>query len=320
MFRGNERRVIFRDDNDRLRFLKQLGESVEMHQVRLHVVCLMPNHAHLLVGTPRANLSRFVERLLTAYAVYFNLRHHRAGHVTQGRFKAQLVEGDEYLLKLSRYIHLNPVSGKEWRGVPIEERVRVLRSYPWSTYRGYVGLAESWPFIEMRPVLALVSEGRMSDAPAAYQSFVESGLAEDDGAFAALYRRATLSVGSEEFNRRVERQHRGLLQQARRKEDISFRRVETVRTASEVIKTVTQIMGIEPAQLAERKRNSIRRGVTAWALQRFAGLTQREVADYLGIGTGGAVSRQLSRWRRDLASEAVAQQLAAAIERVLRPG
>jgi hypothetical protein len=60
----------------------------------------MPNHVHLLLGTPDSNLSAFMGRLLTTYAVYFNWRHRRSGHLRQGRFKAQLVEGDEYLLKL----------------------------------------------------------------------------------------------------------------------------------------------------------------------------------------------------------------------------
>jgi REP element-mobilizing transposase RayT len=114
--RGNERRLIFGDDRDRARFLAKLAESKELYSVRLFLVCLMPNHFHLLLGTPGGNLSQCLGRLMTAYSVYFNKGHHRAGHLTQGRFAAQLVEGNEYLLKLSRYIHLNPVCGKRWKG------------------------------------------------------------------------------------------------------------------------------------------------------------------------------------------------------------
>src|SRR5215831_9751891 len=107
--RGNERRLLFKDEADRKRFLSQLMESSQLHSARLYLVCLMPNHFHLLVETPCGNLSTFMARQLTAYAVYFNRRHQRVGHLTQGRYGAQLVEGNEYLLKLSRYIHLNPV-------------------------------------------------------------------------------------------------------------------------------------------------------------------------------------------------------------------
>lgn len=85
-------------------------------------------------------------RLMTDNTVYFNKRHRRAGHLTQGRFAAQLVEGNAYLLKLSRYIHLNPVCGKRWKGVPVEQRQRELRCYVWSTYRSYAGLEDVFPF------------------------------------------------------------------------------------------------------------------------------------------------------------------------------
>lgn len=99
-FRGNVRRIIFRDDGHRGRFRDELAASVIRYRVQIHLACLMPNHVHLLLGTPDSNLSAFMGRLLTTYAVYFNRRHRRSGHLTQGRFKAQLVQGDEYLLKL----------------------------------------------------------------------------------------------------------------------------------------------------------------------------------------------------------------------------
>ena len=97
--RGNEPRLIFRDDSDRLRFLERLAQSQELYSIRLYLACLMPNHLHLLLETPGGNLSSFMARLVTAYTVYYNLRHHRVGHLTQGRYRAQMVEGNEYLLK-----------------------------------------------------------------------------------------------------------------------------------------------------------------------------------------------------------------------------
>ena len=100
--RGNERSTIYRDDKDKRRFLKALGESVEAFNVEVHCYTLMGNHFHFLLKTPGANLSRFMQRFNTAYITYYNLRHHRSGHLYQGRFKAILVEADEYLLELSR--------------------------------------------------------------------------------------------------------------------------------------------------------------------------------------------------------------------------
>jgi len=116
--RGNERGTIFKDDKDREGFLEILAQTQELHQLRIYLVCLMPNHFHLLLETPGGDLSAGMARLLTGYAVYFNRRSQRVGHLTQGRYKAQLVEGTDYLLKLSRYIHLNPVCGQKWVGVP----------------------------------------------------------------------------------------------------------------------------------------------------------------------------------------------------------
>ena len=92
MARGNERRDIFRDDRDRKRFLETLGEMAERFGVRVLAYCLMPNHYHLVMDTPRANLSQAMGWLQTTYTVRFNRRHRRAGHLFQGRFKAQLVD------------------------------------------------------------------------------------------------------------------------------------------------------------------------------------------------------------------------------------
>ena len=135
-FRGNARADIFLDDADRERMMESLAERVESYQVRLYLYCLMSNHVHLVVETPQGNLSAFMGSLLTSYTVYFNLRHRRAGHVTQGRYSSPVVEGDDYLLKLSRYVHLNPVqvrragsgdgrTNQDVEGIPVEQLPRV---------------------------------------------------------------------------------------------------------------------------------------------------------------------------------------------------
>jgi len=110
--RGQRQDVIVEDDRDRERFLLCLQRLVEQYGVRIHAYCLMTNHYHLILETPEANLSRALQWLNVSYASYFNRRHHYAGHLFQGRFKAILIEADEYLEPLSRYIHLNPVRAK----------------------------------------------------------------------------------------------------------------------------------------------------------------------------------------------------------------
>jgi putative transposase len=110
--RGIERRKIFRDDSDRDYFLNRLGGVLLDSQTRCFAWSLMSNHFHLLLRTGLIPISNVMRRLLTGYAVSFNLRHRRSGHLFQNRYKSILCQEDAYLLELVRYIHLNPLRAK----------------------------------------------------------------------------------------------------------------------------------------------------------------------------------------------------------------
>jgi REP element-mobilizing transposase RayT len=144
--RGNERRKIFRGDKDRQCFLDTLIEAVEQFGLRLHGFCLMPNHFHLLVETPQANLSRGIGWLQTTYSIRFNRRHKRSGHLFQGRFKAHLVEAKSYAKTVLRYLHLNPVRPRDKSAPVPRERRPALEQYRWSSHRAYLGreAAPAW--------------------------------------------------------------------------------------------------------------------------------------------------------------------------------
>ena len=137
--RGNERKAIYRDDADRQRFLETVEEAVERFGVLIHAYCLMPNHYHLLLQTPRANLSAAAGWLQTTYSVRFNRRHRRSGHLFQGRFKAHVVEEDAYARELIKYIHLNPVRPQNKRKPIPPELKDELTRYRWSSHRAYAG-------------------------------------------------------------------------------------------------------------------------------------------------------------------------------------
>jgi REP element-mobilizing transposase RayT len=139
--RGNGREKIFYSDDDRERFLEQLDAALVEDGVILYAYCLMPNHYHLLVETPRANIDVFMKRLNTSYAMYFRYKNARPGHCFETRYKAKLAGGDEYLVRLTRYIHLNPVKVKAMERATPEEKERRLNTYRWSSYAGYAGLA-----------------------------------------------------------------------------------------------------------------------------------------------------------------------------------
>jgi REP element-mobilizing transposase RayT len=176
MARGNERREIFRDDRDRQRFVETLAEAVERFGLRVQAWCLMPNHYHLVVGTPRGNLSRGIGWLQATYTARFNARHRRAGHLFQGRFKAQLVEADEYGRWLVEYVHLNPVRPRR-KGEPIPvARAAELKRYEWSSHRDYAGWRKKAPEWLSLDWLAYWGRSRR-EAQAEYRRAIERAFA-----------------------------------------------------------------------------------------------------------------------------------------------
>ncbi len=219
--RGNERRALFLDDGDRERFLRVLGESVASFEIRLYLFCLMGNHIHLVLETPRGNLGRFMHRLQTAYTVYFNHRHQRHGHLLQGRYGACLVERDAYLLRLSRYVHLNPVFTKALRHRPAGERRVFLREYPWSSYRSYIGKDRRLGWVDYAPILATVASAG-SQSAATYRRFVEAGMEQIDVAFLEEQKASRLCLGSERFQARIRALYEDRLRGRPRSEDIAL--------------------------------------------------------------------------------------------------
>lgn len=129
--RGNRREITFRDEQDYKFFQMVLIDSAQRCNVHLFAWCLMPNHFHLVLRTPEANVSVFMRRLMTRYAMRFNRRHGLVGHVFQGRYKAVVCEEEAYFLQLIRYVHQNPL-GKGKR--PLVSR---LDLWPWSSHPAY---------------------------------------------------------------------------------------------------------------------------------------------------------------------------------------
>ena len=297
--RGNERRAIFKDDTDRNRFLERLALSAETYQVRVFLYCLMANHVHILVETPLGNLDRFMGSLLTGYTVYFNRRHRRAGHLMQGRYGAQVVEGNEYLLKLSRYIHLNPAQIRALSDLPLPDRIKALRAYVWSSYPAYIGATKPTDWLCTQPVLAQMEWAKRGSAGTAYRRFVEAGLAETDEEFVELMGQSSVAIGSDVFVKDIRNRYRRQAEGGLKKEDVAFRHIRQHHDVKEVEAAVAKITGVAWAERDRRKLGREVRCLWALALQRYAGLTQRDVASRLGLGTGAAVSRMLAAGLED---------------------
>lgn len=314
--RGNERREIFRDDADRHRFLQVLGQSVETFRVRLYLYCLMAHHVHMVVQTPGANLSAFMHRFQTAYTVYFNRRHQRSGHLVQGRFGATLVQEEGYLLKLSRYVHLNPVFVKAARRRPVKDRLQLLTTYPWSSYRAYIGKTDRLDFVDCQPIWESVCEDPVHRLRE-YRRFVEAGIENVDAAFLEDQRASVLCVGSEAFRDTVREIYEQALAGRAHKEDISHRRGGSRLSTEQILHAVAEAMGVSCPQCTRQRRSDWVRPVISRMLTRYGRLTQRQVAGVLGLRSGAAVSIQLRRIQEAIAKDPATRRQVETLERKL---
>src|SRR5574341_404769 len=228
--RGNNRQVIYRDDGDRRRYLEKLSYYCQDKKVDLIAYCLMSNHVHLLLETPEGNLSKMMQGFQTSYTVYFNKRHGRSGHVFEQRYKAMLVDKDNYLLQVSRYIHLNAVSAK------LAERAQ---DYRWSSYgsylkgRGIVGL-------KTQTVLGQLN-GSKARQLQQYREYVEGGR-EERLRNPAPEVRQQIYVGDEEFVEAMQKRGKGSAPTERR------------HTLQRIVKSVSAVMGVGETELRQRQR------------------------------------------------------------------
>jgi hypothetical protein len=253
---------------------------------------LLSNHFHLLIETPKGNLSQFMQSLNTAYTVYFNRGHSRHGHLLDGRFKGKLVAKDEYLLKLGRYIHLNPVSTAWWKSRPIADRIRRLRSYAWSSYPGYCRAMKVFEFVDERPFMALTGiHGR--PGPKGYREYVEFGLAGSDKELEDVLTESHRGSGDQDFRVMVQKETLRTNGGKHKKEDVSFRKTARSLPASNVLRLVTEAFGVSEEELRVSRKRSFVRPTAARSLMRFGGLSQREAAKHLGVSTGAAISSQI---------------------------
>ena len=166
--RGNAGEKVFNGKRDKEKFLEYLEKVTEKYSVVIHTYCIMSNHYHLLIETKEANLSTAIQWLNISYAMFYNKRHQRNGHIFQGRFKSILVDKDEYIKQLSRYIHLNPVRAKI-----------VLKplDYPWSSYSSFIGKAKESEWLETGGLLRHFGK-KQKETIVNYERYVEDVDAE----------------------------------------------------------------------------------------------------------------------------------------------
>ena len=274
--RGNEKKVIFRNSKDKEKFLSYLESAHDRYGAVIHVYCLMENHYHLLLETPRGNLSQILHHINGAYTTYFNIKRGRSGHLFQGRFKGILVERDAYGQELSRYIHLNPVRS----GV-----VKDPSEYRWSSYRFYIGKQKEPRWLTTEWVLGYFG-GRKHSGYRRYREFVEKNMTMklESPLQEAI---ASTFLGSEGFIKKISR---GYLENR----EIDKRNVPAVKliltkgpSLGEIEEAVSKILG---------KDHVFYRKLCIHLSHRYSGMGLEEIGRHFGM-KGSAISQSSRRFK-----------------------
>ena len=270
--RGNEQKDVFKSQRDREKFLEYLESSTERYGAVVHAYCLMSNHYHLLLETPAGNLSQIMRHINGAYTTYFNIKRKRSGHLFQGRYKAILVEFDEYAIELSRYIHLNPVRAG---------MVARPEEYRWSSFNNYIGRGSAPKWLTMETTLDYFGK-RAKEARRKYQSFVEDLLGKEyDSPFLNTF--GTAVLGTAEFIEMVTSEH--LMEKVVDRAVPGIRQFKSNPEPEEILNAVAAVIG---------ENEKLARQVGMYLCHKYSGKKLREIDKLFSVGeTAIAEARRL---------------------------
>lgn len=270
--RGNMRESIFFDDIDRERFVEILKRTKERYNYFLHAYVLMDNHFHLLIETPLGNLNKLMQNINTSYTVWINKKYRRCGHLFQGRYKAILVDKNNYLLALSRYIHLNPVKAG---------MVEFPKEYRWSSYKEYIN-NKPQTLIDKIDTLFYFSED-LRKARMEYKKYVENNMENVKNPFEEA--KAGIILGVESF---IEKTKKMIRDKKENKELPSVRKLYEYDSKSmeEVVGKVANFYSITPEDLRSRTRKNIRpRKLSIYLTKIICQKSNTEIGKYFRIST-----------------------------------
>lgn len=295
MVRGIDKTNIFRDDEDKGRFLERLGKNVEDGKGSVYAWVLMDNHVHILFKSGKDGISTVMRKLLTWYAQYFNRRHGRTGHLFENRYKSILCEEDSYLLALIRYIHLNPVRAR------LVGTLEQLDSYRWTGHRAIIGMTKL-SCMESNRILTEFGATRRK-ALKEYRRFMQEGfdqgrlpeltgggLIRSRGGWSQVLS-ARRSGNREEFDERILGSSdfvSGILREAEEKATHQLKLRRSGRTLAAIVEEECKSEEISPDELRGGGRRRKISGLRARIGKRGRdelGLSLAEIARHVGVNT-----------------------------------
>jgi REP element-mobilizing transposase RayT len=274
MARGNEKKVIFWDNNDYKKFLFYLGEGSKAYRFITFAYILMPNHYHLILQTKESNLSKAMHLLNTAYTVYLNKKYNRVGHLFQGRYKALLVQKNRYLLEVSRYVHLNALRA----GV-----TRNLFAYPWSSFRYYVEQIAAPDWLDINVILNMLSKNA-KECKRVYRKFMEDGISGTPNPFDEVY--AQTILGDKDFIDSVLEKY----DVARNHEMPATKQLASRSSFETILNILCQVLRKNKTQVRQGGRHSLERKILIYLLKTRTSMNLKEIGKRFGI-TYSAVSQ-----------------------------
>jgi putative transposase len=297
--RGINKAPIFKDDQDKTRFLERLSDTITQGKSKVYAWVLMTNHVHLLFKSGKEGISAVMRKQLTWYAQYFNRRHGRTGHLFENRYKSILCDEETYLLALIRYIHVNPIRAK------IIQTMEELDRYPWTGHRAIIGKAD-YPWMDIDVVLSEFGS-RRKKAILEYRRFVREGIGEgrnpaltggglirSQGGWSqvmAMRRRG----GKEEYDERILGGGDFVTAIFKETEDRQLRQTKHKRSGQTIQKIIEaecrdrQINERELKAGGKRGPVSAVRAVIAYRCREELGASAAEIARHLGVSTSCAV-------------------------------
>ena len=289
--RGNAGENIFNSIRDREKFLEYLEKAVERFSIIVHTYCLMTTHYHLLIETPQPNLSTAIQWLNVSYAAYYNKKRRRSGHLFQGRFKSVLVDADEYLKHLSRYIHLNPV------------RANIVTNpaeFPWSSYPAFIEKIKAPGWLETGWLLATFGR-KKKEAINNYRDFVEEieinalkdpeediigGFILGDIDFVNWVKDTFLSTRNDE------------------KEIPQLKRLKPKVSLKKILQAVSDEFGCSKEKIREKgRKNNKSREIAIYLARDLSGATCSELGDFFGGVSGAAITVRYNKVAEEMAGD-----------------
>lgn len=295
MNRGAGRENIFCDEQDKQMFIETLSEACQQYKIEVHAYCLMDNHYHILIKTPEANISRAMRHLNGVYTQRYNRKHGTDGALFRGRYKAILVDSDAYLLHLSKYIHLNPLSAR---------MVEALEAYPWSSYLAYIGKKPAGEWLVRDEVYAQLTHKQ--DKAKRYHEFIHDLDIKEE--IISFYQKTNIApiLGDSHFIASINTQKPS-------PETPKHQRAHWRPTITEIIHAVSLVANVTTEAIMRTQKgpqnSNIGRKIAMYIARKHADYRLADIATAFGLSHYGSVSSVLYGFNQEINNNQLIQHM-----------